>query len=63
MGDDISWSHRLALFIIGVPALIISAPLALVMLYPWRDPMGPKATWAVVAAYAVAGAVAWAVFG
>ena len=57
--------HRTALAILGTGSAVLSAPLALVMLLPWRDPQGPAATWAAVGAYALilAGVIAAVVFG
>lgn len=42
---------RLAVPVIRFLAAILGAPAALVMRYPWRDPMGARASWAVVGAY------------
>ena len=57
--------HRAPCFILGMGAIILTAPLALVMLLPWRDPQGPGAAWAAVGAYALmlAGVIAAVVFG
>lgn len=64
MGDATSRGRRLANLIVVVITVIACAPLALVTLYPWRDPMGPRPVWAAVAAYAVlVFALIWAVFG
>lgn len=55
---------RLAVPVIRFIAAILGAPAALVMRYPWRDPMGARASWAIVGAYVVAaGAVVAVVFG
>lgn len=55
--------HRVALAILGTGSAVLSAPLALVMLLPWRDPQGPGAAWAAVGAYVVLGVIAVVVFG
>lgn len=49
--------HRAPCLILGTGAFILTAPLALVMLLPWRDPQGPGAAWAAVGAYAAVGAL------
>lgn len=54
---------RLPFAIIGTATAVLTAPLALVMLLPWRDPQGPGAAWAAVGAYVVAGVVAAVVGG
>lgn len=56
---------RSACAILGTLAFIVCIPLALVMLLPWRDPMGPGAAWAAVGAYSLmlAGVIAAVVFG
>lgn len=55
--------HRTALAILGTLAAAAAAPLALVMLLPWRDPQGPAAAWAAVGAYAALGVGMTIVFG
>ena len=55
--------HRTALAILGTGSAVLSAPLALVMLLPWRDPQGPGAAWAAVVAYAALGVGMTIVFG
>lgn len=56
---------RLPFAIIGTVTAVLSAPLALVMLLPWRDPQGPGSAWAAVGAYSLmlAGVIAAVVFG
>lgn len=58
-------SPRLAVPLIRALAAVLSAPAALVLRYPWRDPMGARASWAVVGAYLLmlAGVIAAVVFG
>lgn len=53
---------RLPHAILVTASALLSAPLALVMLLPWRDPQGPGAAWTAVGVYAGLGAaVVWAV--
>lgn len=54
---------RLAVPVIRFITAILGAPAALVMRYPWRDPMGALASWAIVGAYVVAAGVVAAVVG
>lgn len=51
---------------IGLATLgLLALPLYAVQRYPWRDPMGARASWAIVVAYLLmlAGVIAAVFFG